>query len=288
MLAGALRRPALLYMSCLGFMWMFCMAALFFWLPLLVSNIQSGTALSNSSMGHAVPQATHDGAAGAAAAQAAAASRRVTKALLASTLPYVGAAAATVLVSWLASAPKAAAVSSQAGDPKQQQQQQQRRHTKMFHVAVPLFLAAVPLMCFTPAYLANPSAGFAMLCLALTAGFSANSTMIAEASRMVPPSTAGVGLVVFNLSVAMGGLAGPAVVGLVVEVLGGFRWAVLMVGVVLAAAAAVAAARGVWELAGCGVGAAATEAATAEPVDVEAASHDKSEGAIRLVSIIAQ
>jgi hypothetical protein len=289
-LAAALQSHALLYLSGLGFLWMFCMSSLFSWLPLPVANIQTGTALSHSSMGHATVLATRNStssastaygsaavqvASVAAAEAAAAASRQITQALLASTVPYIGAAAATVLVAWLASGNKlnrragssSSSSSSKVGAPQQQQQQ----HTKMFHVAVPLLAGAVPLLCFTPACNAHPGAGFAMLCVALTAGFAANSTMIAEASRTVPPSTAGIGLTVFNLSVAMGGLAGPAVIGVLVQATGGFHWAVVLVGLVMAVAAAVAGARGVWELHGWGgIGAAAAAAAAAAAPSIEA------------------
>jgi MFS family permease len=304
MLAAALCSPALLYFSGLGFLWMFCMSSLFSWLPLLVSNIQTGTALSHSSMGHATVLATRNstsaststGAYGSAAAQdasaaaaeaAAAASRQITQALLACTVPYIGAAAATVLVAWLASGSKlnsrsGSSSSSNSNSGVAAPKQQQQHRTKMIHVAVPLLAGAVPLLCFTPAYNAHPGAGFAMLCVALTAGFAASSTMIAEASRTVPPSTAGIGLTVFNLSVAMGGLAGPAVIGVLVQATGGFHWAVVLVGLVMAAAAAVAAARGVWELLGCGGnGAAATPSIEAD-IDIEAPRNVKDAGVMNV------
>jgi MFS family permease len=290
-LAAALQSRALLYFSGLGFLWMFCMSSLFSWLPLLVANIQTGTALSHSSMGHATVLATRNStsahgsaavqdASAAAAEAAAAASRQITQALLASTVPYIGAAAATVLVAWLASGHKLnrrAGSSSGSSSSSKVAAPQPQQHTKMFHVAVPLLAGAVPLLCFTPAYNAHPGAGFTMLCIALTAGFAANSTMIAEASRTVPPSTAGIGLTVFNLSVAMGGLAGPAVIGVLVQATGGFHWAVVLVGLVMAVAAAVAGARGVWELLGCGQDCATVTAAAAAPsieagIDVEAPS----------------
>jgi hypothetical protein len=227
-------------------------------------------------------------AAGAAAEAAAAANRQVTQALLASTVPYVGAAAATVLVAWLASGTRInrkVSSSSSSSSCKAAAPEEQQQHTKMFHVAIPLMAGAVPLLCFTPAYNAYPAAGFAMLCVAVTAGFAANSTMIAEASRTVPPSTAGIGLTVFNLAVAMGGLAGPAVIGLLVQATGGFHWAVVLVGLVMAAAAAVAAAHGVWELLGCGGDGSAAAAAAAVPsveahIDVEAPSNAKDAGAM--------
>lgn len=272
------------------------MSSLYSWLPLIVANILSGTVLAHTSMG--TNTITAQGSSGdssssvqdvgAAAASAGAVSKLTTNALLLSTLPYVTAGAATVFVAWLASRPprkprndrKCSVSSDLDATDRCNQQSLQQSATTMFHVAVPLLLGAVPLLCFSPAYTAHPFAGFAMLWIALTAGFAAFSPLAAEASKTVPAATAGIGLTVFNLAVALGGLVGPAAVGALVEVLGGFKWAVFMVGVVMSVSAVVTAARGAVELASRGAAAAAGGVAPhhSDSFDVEhAASGDLGE-----------
>lgn len=272
LLAEALCNKALLYFSFMGLLWMFCMSSLYSWLPLIVANILSGTALAGNSTGTNAITAQGSSAnscssiqdAAAAAACAAAASKLTTNALLLITPPYMTAGAATVVVAWLASRPpshsrnkrKCSVSGDQAAcavpDRREQQchpqpLQQQQRATRMFHVAVPLLIGAVPLLCFAPAYTAHPLAGFAMLWVALTAGFATFSPLAAEASKTVPASTAGVGLSVFNLVAAIGGVVGPAAVGALVQASGGFKWAVFMLGGVMAVSSMVAAARGMFE-----------------------------------------
>ena len=119
--------------------------------------------------------------------------------------------------------------------------------TNMDQAAVPLLIGAVALLCFTPAYSASPQAAFALLCIALAGGFSANSTMCSEASKVVPTRSAGVGLTLFNLFVALGGLVGPIVTGVLVQALGSFSQAVLLAGVGMGVTGLMAGARGVWE-----------------------------------------
>lgn len=210
------------------------MASLFSWLPLIVDNLMAGTALHGATM-------SADPAPGAPASSPAPHHPHlrhqpdVTAVLVASMLPYAAAALVIVAVAWLAARRSARAPGG-------------HRAVSAWFVAAPLAAGAVPLLCFAPATAASPGGGggYAVLLLALTAGFAANAEMVAEASRAVPAASAGVGLSVFNFCVAAGGLAGPAAVGALVERSGGFAGAVLLVGLVMLLGAAAAAARGLW------------------------------------------
>jgi len=118
---------------------------LFSWLPILVQNMLSGTALSNSTSSGLRPGS--DG-------------RTPTKAILLTAIPSLTAAVAMVTVAW----------------------HSDRVNEKALHVAVPYILGGVILVCYTPMASLSFAAGFVNLVIAMTAANAATGVI---SSRVV-------------------------------------------------------------------------------------------------------
>lgn len=119
--------------------------AMFSWLPVLVQNMLSGTALVNStSSGLAPSNRAHT----------------PTKAIMLTVIPSFTAAVAMLLVAW----------------------HSDRVNEKALHVAVPYIIGGVVLACYTPMASISFVAGFVNIVIALTA---ANAAIGVISSRVV-------------------------------------------------------------------------------------------------------
>lgn len=113
--------------------------SIFTWLPILVQNMLSGTALVNSTSSGLRP-----GSSGAP-----------TKAILLTAIPSLTAAVTMVIVAW----------------------HSDRVNEKAFHVAVPYLLGGIFLCCYTPMASVSFAAGFVNLVIAMTAANGATGVI---------------------------------------------------------------------------------------------------------------
>jgi MFS family permease len=144
----AVKRPLLWFFVSVGVLWGLGFFSLYTWLPVVVQNMLSGTALVNSTSSGLKPGSVD---------------KVPIRAILLTGIPSLTAAFAMVLVAW----------------------HSDRVNEKALHVAVPYILGGVALLCYTPMASASFAAGFANLVIAMTAANAATGVI---SSRVVGES----------------------------------------------------------------------------------------------------
>jgi hypothetical protein len=152
--------------------------------PIIISNILSGTALSNS------------------ATVAASAGSKGLKPVGLSVVPYALAAVVSVLV----------AISAQ------------RRQEHFFHVAACITLAGVLHMLLPVILTASGVGGFITLALTMAFGAASNPPMMVLSARVCLGNEQAVALPLVNTAVVLGGIIGPPMVGAMLNKLVGCPW----------------------------------------------------------------
>ncbi|KAF6256298.1 major facilitator superfamily domain-containing protein, partial [Scenedesmus sp. NREL 46B-D3] len=205
----ALRRPLLWFFIAVGFLWVVSAMGTNSWLTVIINNMLSGTALTNSTSSGVSPAAAK-AAAGAKHARA-----QSTHAILLSGIPAFCASIAMVLTAWHAD----------------------RVDEKNWHVAVPYLIGGVALTLFTPLYTALFIAGFITLVLALTFANAAMGVINARVVAALETKHTGIGLALYTAILAcLGGFSGPVIIGTMVQQLGSFSQATIAMGAILCSA----------------------------------------------------
>lgn len=216
----ALRRPLLWFFIAVGFLWVVSAMGTNSWLTIIINNMLSGTALSNSTSSGASP----------AAAKAAAAAKHIsmqsTRAILLSGIPALCASVAMVITAWHAD----------------------RVNEKNWHVAVPYLIGGIALTLFTPLYKVSFTAGFVILVVALTFANAAMGVINARVVAALNTKDTGIGLALYTAILAcLGGFSGPVIIGTMVQRLGSFSQATIVMGAILCSAALLMAGLAMWE-----------------------------------------
>lgn len=141
----AFRNAMMWFFVVVGILWGLGFFSLYTWLPVVVQNMLSGTALANSTSSGLQPGS--DG-------------KAPTRAILLTGIPSLTAAVVMVLVAW----------------------HSDRVNEKSLHVAVPYLLGGLFLLCYTPMASLSFAAGFVGLVIAMTAANAATGVI---SSRVV-------------------------------------------------------------------------------------------------------
>ncbi|KIY93761.1 hypothetical protein MNEG_14201 [Monoraphidium neglectum] len=196
MAADACSRPLLWVFIVAAFLWVVSAWSIYVWIPIIVSNLLNGSLLSD---------ATSVGGG----------SRNSVQAALLSAIPYICAALSLVAVAWSAD----------------------RHNEKTAHVAIPVILSGITLSCFGVVGRHSAVGAFVILTASLGLAFAGQSTLVARAAGITPPSQAGITLGILNAScTALGGFAGPVIVGAIIGALRSFEVVALVMGALLIAA----------------------------------------------------
>lgn len=210
LIKDAVKNLSLWFFVLVGILWGLGFFSLYTWLPVVVQNMLSGTALVNSTSSGLRP-----GVSG----------QTPTKAILLTGIPSLTAAFAMVAVAW----------------------HSDRVNEKALHVAVPYLLGGLFLLCYTP-MASTFAGGFVNLVIAMTAANAATGVISSRVVVCFDTKAVGIGLAIYTLLIALfSGFAGPVIAGALVQEMGSFSQAMYVNGAVMVGAGLLMLGLFVWE-----------------------------------------
>eukprot|EP00878_Enallax_costatus_P032050 GHUV01035143.1.p1 GENE.GHUV01035143.1~~GHUV01035143.1.p1 ORF type:complete len:433 (+),score=47.34 GHUV01035143.1:803-2101(+) len=216
LLWDAAKRPAIWFFVAVAFLWTLSFMSLYQWLPVLINNMLSGTALSGS---------TSSGMS-AAAAKGAASSQQTREAILLSGIPPICGSVAMLVVAW----------------------HSDRVNEKNWHVAIPYVISGIVLTLFTPFYKISFAGGFAVLVISLTLSNCSQGVYSSRVVGCLDTRHVGIGLALYTAVCGiLAGFSGPLITGAFVQKMGSFSLATVADGVMLIAAGLLMAGLACWE-----------------------------------------